>query len=147
MRSQRGLTLLETLIASFLLLFILLSMVTAYTFGRLSLEREEVKRKATAVCQNRLETVKARYARQRPQIGDAAWANIIPSQIDTTVVVDRQTFTVASTVAVDNQADQKLKVVTIIVSWTAKRNNNTSLTRSVRGTTSIGKIIGAPISS
>jgi Tfp pilus assembly protein PilV len=140
-RSEAGLTLLETLIAAVILLFVLLSMVSAYRLGRINIDREEVKRKATAVAQDRLETLKSRYAHNFDQDG---WTDIWPSEIDTTYVVDGTTFTVTSIVTSNVAGGAEFggrKTINLDVSWTAMRNNNTSVVRSIRATTDITRII------
>jgi hypothetical protein len=145
LKPQAGLTLLETLIAAFILLFMLLSMVSAYNFGRLNLDREEVKRKATALALDRLEQVKARYARERLDQPQFAWEEgIEPAMIDTTYVVDGTTFILTSVITCPLAPcdDGTLKNVEVTVSWTAKKNNNTAVTRTVAASTSIARVIG-----
>ena len=140
-RSEAGVTLLETLIAAVILLFVLLSMISGYTLGRINIDREEVKRKATAIAQDRLETVKSRYAHNTDFDG---WAQIWPDGIDTTYVVDGTTFTVASTVTPSTGStrdDGSRKTINLDVRWTAKKNNNTAVVRTIRATTDITRIV------
>src|SRR5436190_1723108 len=88
-RDQRGVTLLETLIAAFILLFVLLSMISSYTLGRRDIDQEEIKRRATALAMDRLETVKSRYANEVRRIVPAtAWDNIKEAKIDTSYTID-----------------------------------------------------------
>jgi len=125
--SEQGLTLLETLIAAFILLFVMLSMITGYTLGRVNLDREEVKRKAVGLAQDRLEQVKARFP----------WSDLTAAKIDTSnYVVDGTRFDLTSAVT-DSGLVRKNIVVT--VSWTARRNNGTTLTRSIQAATTVAR--------
>lgn len=130
-RSERGLTLLETLIAAFILLFVMLTMITSYTLGRINIDREEVKRKAVGLAQDRLEQVKARFP----------WTDLTAAKIDTSYTVDGTTFNLRSTLT-DSASVRKNVLVT--VSWTTRRSNGTSLTRSVQASTTIARNVTSP---
>jgi Tfp pilus assembly protein PilV len=145
LKTESGLTLLETLIAAFILLFIVLSMVSAYNFGRLNLDREEVKRKATALAMDRLDTIKSRYAREVNDNNVLAWSNISPGVIDTTYTVDGTTFTLTSAVTTEIANDppaSRWKKIVATVSWTARKNDNTAVTRNIAAATTVCRIVG-----
>jgi hypothetical protein len=112
-------------------------MISSYSLGRRNIDREEVKRKATAIAQDRIEQVKSRYAHDPLTPG---WLNIIKAKVDTTYIVDGTTFTVSSTV-VEEPVYKRRKTVSLDVSWTAKKNNNTPVVRKIRATTDITRII------
>jgi Tfp pilus assembly protein PilV len=141
LRGQEGLSLLETLIAAFILLFVMLSMITSFALGRRDVDQEEIKRKATAIAMDRLEHVRSRYAVGLHSPGNA-WNQIAPPYIDTTYVVDGYTFTLVSIVADSTEVGRKS--ITVDVSWTAKRHNNSAVTRKVRATTDIAVALPLP---
>jgi Tfp pilus assembly protein PilV len=140
-KSESGLTLLETLIAAFIFLFVMLSMIKSYDLGRRDIDQEEIKRKALAVGMDRLEHVRSRYANEVHK-GGSAWDRIDEPYIDTTYVVDGKTFTLVSTVVDSSNIGRK--TVSVDVSWTAKRHDNSSVTRSVRATTDIALALPLP---
>jgi len=140
--NQRGLTLLEVMIAALILLFVLLSMVSGYMLGRVNLDREEVKRRAIGLAQDRLETVRARSVASL-----AAWDLVIKARIDTTYTLDGTTFTLTSTV-VDSPEKRTTppisnpvrKTVSVDVGWTVFKKSGTAA-RSIRATTVMFKDI------
>lgn len=137
--NQRGLTLLEVMIAALILLFVLLSMVSGYMLGRVNLDREEVKRRAIGLAQDRLETIRARSISSL-----AAWEAVVPAKIDTTYTLDRTTFTLTSTVDDSLPTTQTTKpvrkIVTVDVGWVVVKKSGTA-DRSIRASTVMSKDI------
>jgi Tfp pilus assembly protein PilV len=131
---QRGLTLLETMIAALILLFVLLAMVSGYSMGRINLDREEVKRRATGLAQDRLEEIKAR-AMGSPG-GFTRW--VVKSAIDTTYTLDTTVFTLTSTVTPNVDVDLS-RIVAVDVGWTINKSGGGTAARSIRSTTVITK--------
>ncbi len=136
--NQRGLTLLEVMIAALVLLFVLLSMVSGYMLGRVNLDREEVKRRAIGLAQDRLETVRARSI-----ASVAAWELVVPARIDTTYVLDGTTFRLTSTVddSLPTTPTTKpvRKTVTVNVGWTIIKKDASTVARSIRSSTVMSK--------
>jgi len=139
MTDQRGLSLLEVMIAALILLFVLLSMVSGYMLGRVNLDREEVKRRAIGLAQDRLETIRARSIASL-----AAWDLVVKARIDTTYTLDGTTFTLTSTVddSLPNTQFTKpvRKIVTVDVGWTVVKRVGTAA-RSIRSSTVMSKDI------
>lgn len=136
--NQRGLTLLEVMIAALILLFVLLSMVSGYMLGRVNLDREEVKRRAIGLAQDRLETIRARSI-----ASVAAWELVVPARIDTTYVLDGTTFRLTSTVddSLPTTPTTKpvRKTVTVNVGWTIIKRDLSTVARSIRSSTVMSK--------
>ena len=135
--NQRGVSLLEVLIAALILLFVLLSMVSGYMLGRVNLDREEVKRRAIGLAQDRLETVRARSVASL-----AAWDLVIKARIDTTYALDGTNFTLTSTVVDSPEAPKKpvRKTVSVDVGWTVYKKSGTAA-RSIHASTVMFKDI------
>jgi Tfp pilus assembly protein PilV len=129
---QRGLTLLETMIAALILLFVLLAMVSGYSMGRINLDREEVKRRATGLAQDRLEEIKARAMGSAG--GFTRW--VVKSAIDTTYNLDGNVFTLTSTVSPNVDIDLS-RIVAVDVGWTINKPGGGTAARSIRATTVI----------
>jgi Tfp pilus assembly protein PilV len=126
---EKGLTLLEVMIAALILLFVLLSMISGYNMGRINLDREEVKRRAIALAQDRMETIRARA--MAPPV-TASFNAITTARIDTTYTLDGNTFTLRSTVnPLPSATNTLLKEITMDVTWTVYEKVGTS-TRGIR---------------
>ena len=134
---ESGLTLLEVMISAIILLFVLLSMVSGYALGRVNLDREEVKRRAVGLAQDRLETIRGRSI-----TSNAAWLAVVPARVDTTYVLDGTTFRLTSAVA-DSPANTATtkpvqKIVTVDVGWTVYKRSGTAA-RTIRAQTVLFK--------
>jgi type II secretory pathway pseudopilin PulG len=131
--NQRGVTLLETLVAALILLFVLLSMVSGYALGRINLDREEVKRRAIGVAQDRLEEIRA-----RSMSSVHGWDWVVQARIDTTYFVDGTTFTLTSAVqdsAPGLHSGAIRSIVSVDVGWTVYKKGGGTALRSVRSQT------------
>ena len=134
--SQEGLTLLETLISALILMFVLLAMINGYAMSRVQLDREEVKRRAVGLAQDRLEQMRARA------VGSlAGWAGFTKAAVDTSYRVSGTDFTLVS--SVDDSGSVR-KVVSVDVKWTVHPNSSTAVERSIRVTTTIARDITVP---
>jgi hypothetical protein len=89
------------MISAIILLFVLLSMISGYALGRVNLDREEVKRRAVGLAQDRLETIRARSI-----TSTAAWNAVVTDGTDTTYTIDNTVFSVARTV-VDSRSSPR----------------------------------------
>jgi hypothetical protein len=85
-RNERGLTILEVLIAAVLLIIVLFWLTQFYVQGRKHIDYEEHRRKATAVAQAGLDGV-----REWPYDSLMVWVNSGTS-LDSTVVMDGRTY-------------------------------------------------------
>jgi len=137
--NERGLTLLEVMISAIILLFVLLSMISGYALGRVNLDREEVKRRAVGLAQDRLETIRGRSI-----TSTAAWNAVVTAANDTTYTIDNTVFRVARTV-VDSPAVTAVtkpvrKIVSVDVSWTVYKKSGTA-NRTIRAQTVMFKDI------
>lgn len=94
---QRGLTLLEVLIAAILLIIIFFGLAQYYTRGRKHLGYEEDRRKATAVAQDRIDGIRRDYSYDGLMSLDGT---------DTTYVVDQRTYIVSHEVLPNTPEDQ-----------------------------------------
>jgi Tfp pilus assembly protein PilV len=134
--NEHGLTLLEVMISAVILLFVLLSMISGYAMGRVNLDREEVKRRAVALAQDRMETIRARS--NAPPV-TANFNALTKARIDTTYTLDRTTFTLSSTVTpLPTATNTLLKVISMDVTWTVHEKVGTS-TRGIRITGAIAR--------
>lgn len=118
--SDRGLTLLETLIASFLVIILVTGMATFVGRGRASILEEGRKRAAVELAQGELERIE----------------KLSPPQIIATTrdeVVDSHTFHLATVITPD-VPDAGMKDVRVTVTWSSQ----TGVTRSVRVEASYG---------
>lgn len=118
-RGSRGVTLLETLIAAFILIVFGSAIVTTGLKSRTQIDYEEVRRRAIALAQQRLETVRGTF-----DFDDVTKANI-----DTVVTLDGTTFTIKSGVTSSFPTDDT-KAVRDTVSWVATGGGK-SVTRRV----------------
>src|SRR5512142_2627071 len=95
-----GLTILEVLIAASLLLLVMFGLMQFYVRGRTQLDYEEDRRKATAVAQDRLDSLRRIMTYEvLSDMGDTQIHNAHLALIDdTTYAVDGRDFTVHHTV-------------------------------------------------
>jgi hypothetical protein len=87
-RNERGLTILEVLIAAVLLIIVMFWLTQFYVQGRKHIDHEEYRRKATAVAQARLDGV-----REWPYDSLLVWVNAA-APLDSTVVMDGKPYDV-----------------------------------------------------
>lgn len=125
--SERGFSLLETLVAAFILVVLGTTIVTTGLKSRTQIDYEEVRRRAIAIAQERLEKVRASFD----------YDDITKAEIDTVIALDGTTFTLRSGVrngvAADSTIDDAKSVVDT-VSWVATGGGNTVTRRVVMNT-------------
>lgn len=125
--ARAGYTLLEVLLACFLLLGVVLAMASTYSRGRAQIDLEEDRRKATAVVQAQLDAVR------RDRTYDS-----LPSLADTTYQVDGRTYTVTHVVTLDSPGPM-VATVAVQVSWNARLPGGGQLNRSLSATTMLAR--------
>lgn len=122
-RRERGFSVLETLIAAFILIVLGTAIVTTGLKSRTQIDHEEVRRRAIALAQERLETVRATIP----------YDSLTATRISDAVTVDGTTFThrggVIGGIVADPTVDDA-KSIADTVSWTATGGGN-SITRRV----------------
>lgn len=125
---QRGLTLLEVLIAAILIVIIFFGLAQYYARGRKHLGYEEDRRKATAVAQDRIDGIRRDYS-----FDDLMSLN----GKDTTYVVDNRTYVVSHTVLPNTPEDQAT-TLQITVNWDVDVSG-TVYERNLEVTTILGR--------
>ncbi|MBD3236652.1 MAG: prepilin-type N-terminal cleavage/methylation domain-containing protein [Candidatus Eisenbacteria bacterium] len=124
----RGFTLLEVLVAASLLIVVFFGLTEVFTRARRQIGFEEDRRRATAVLQDRIETLRDRVAYERlPALGGR----------DTTYVRGGRRFRVSHAVAVDSPEPQTT-TVTLDVSWSTPVGAR-EIERSLSATTLFGR--------
>ena len=127
-RGQRGMTLIEVMIAATVLLLLFFGMAQIFSRSRAQLVHDEDKRSAVAVAQARLESLREDYRHvDLPGLAGA----------DTTYVVDGITYTVAHLVSPDTP-EPRATTVTVSVGWSTQVNGN-NVNRSLDCTTILGR--------
>lgn len=121
--SKAGFSVLETLIAAFILIVLGTAIVTTGLKSRSQIDHEEVRRRAVLLAQERLETVRASFD----------YVDVIPAEIDTTIVLDGTTYTLRSAVK-DSVPTDDSKSVADTVRWTATGGGKTITRRVVMHT-------------
>lgn len=123
-----GLTLLEVLVAAFLLLIVMFGLMQFYVRGRTQLDYEEDRRKATAVAQARLDVLRRGFT-----------YDLLPPLNGTTVTTtsDGRTYTIQHAVTVAAPEPQAT-TVTLTVSWNARVGAST-VQRSLVTTTILAR--------
>jgi type II secretory pathway pseudopilin PulG len=116
---EAGFSLVETLVAAFILIVLGTAIVTTGLKSRTQIDYEEVRRRALGIAQERLETIRASF-----DFGD-----VTKAKIDTTITLDGTTFTLRSGVQVGVPTDDA-KTVADTVSWSATGGGKT-ITRRV----------------
>jgi Tfp pilus assembly protein PilV len=125
---RRGFSLLETLVAAFLLIFVFFGLAQIYYRGRVQLGFEEDRRKATAVAQARLDGIRRDFAYDDlPALAGT----------DTTYTVDNRTYTVSHAVAAETP-EPKATTITLTVTWQAIVRGN-PIDRTLVVTTILGR--------
>ena len=115
-RDQRGLTLVEVMVAAFVLILVFFALAQYYTRGRTHLNYEEDRRKATAVAQDRIDGIRRDYT----------YDDLITlDDTDTTYVVDDRTYDIHHEVW-PGQPDPDIEATTIklTIKWNAKVQGN-----------------------
>lgn len=131
-RCSDGFSLLEVIVATFILGILATAIITTGVRSRRQIDYDEVRRGAIAVAEERLETVR----------GSFAFDDIVPSNIDTTVVLDGTSFTLSSVVedgivpGSADSLDDYMKTVTDTVSWVETRAG-ANVTRRVTMSTAV----------
>jgi len=131
LKTQRGITLVEVMIAAFLLLVTFLGLATTYSRGRVQIDLEEDRRRATCVAQARFDGIRR----------DLAYENL--GDLDdtvTTFVVDGINYQVSHNVVVGTPESQATTLV-ITVNWNAIIDGN-PIPRSVVSTTILARSLG-----
>ncbi|MBM3317699.1 MAG: prepilin-type N-terminal cleavage/methylation domain-containing protein [Candidatus Eisenbacteria bacterium] len=113
-RGERGFSLLEVLVAAFLLLIVFFGLAQFYMRGRRQMMYEEDRRRATAVAQARLDGIRREYSYDRLSVMDGT--GLTPT--DTTYTVDSRRFTVAHVVT-KGVPETEATTFRITVTWRA----------------------------
>ena len=131
LKTRRGITLVEVMIAAFLLLVTFLGLATTYSRGRVQINLEEDRRKATCVAQARFDGIRR----------DLTYEDL--ADLDSTVstfIVDGITYQVSHSVAVGTPESQATTLV-VTVNWNANIEGNL-VPRSVVSTTILARSLG-----
>ena len=105
-----GFSLIETLIAAFLLLIVFFLLAQAYSRGRVQLNYEEDRRRATEVLQARLDGIRR----------DVRYDDLVAlAGTDTTYVVDNRAYTVSHQLQAGTPEAQST-TLTLTVTWNAE---------------------------
>jgi prepilin-type N-terminal cleavage/methylation domain-containing protein len=133
-RNQHGVTLVEVMVAAFLLAIAFGGLAQIYTRGRGQIDLEEDRRKATGIAQARFDTI-----RRAVEYED------LDSLDDTitTFTVDGRTFQLSHAVVVDSPEIHSTEVQ-ITISWTAHLEHR-DITRSQTAATIFGRGLICPI--
>ena len=131
-RAEEGFSLLEVLIASFLLLIVFYGITQYYIRGRTQIDYEENRRKATAVAQNRLDGIRRDYTYDALPGLSGATANF---------VVENKTYQVSHAIAADmafQAAQPNATTIALTVQWPEKVGAST-VTRSLATSTVLAR--------
>jgi Tfp pilus assembly protein PilV len=125
---QGGFSLLEVLIAAFLLIIVFFGLAQIYTRSRTQLDYEEDRRKATAVAQMRLDGLRRDYR-----------FDLLPALdgTDTTIVADDRDYTISHYIF-PHMPDSHATKCSLTVAWTA-RVEGTDVERTLEATTILGR--------
>ncbi len=113
---EAGVTLIEVLVAAFLLLVVLTSIAQVVLRGRVQIDYEENRRRATAIAQARLDHLRRDYH-----------YDALPHLSDTTYTVDGRSFSVSHDVE-PGTPETLATSVRVIVRWT-ERVDGQAITR------------------
>jgi type II secretory pathway pseudopilin PulG len=127
-RLDEGFSLVEVMVASFLLLIVFYGISQYYVRGRTQIDYEENRRKATALAEARLDGIRRDY-----RYDDLTSL----SGQDTIYVVENKSFVVSHTVTVD-APEAQATTVGIVVTWTETVAGN-SVPRTVQATTILAR--------
>ncbi len=132
-RAEAGFSILETIVAAFILVILATAIVTAGLKSRTHIDYEEVRRRAIAIGQERFETIRAQFP----------YTAIVAANIDTTITLDGATYDLESIVTdgfdpvLDEQSsppdtlEDFVKFVTNTVEWTATGTGGQTVRRKV----------------
>lgn len=123
-----GFSLIEVMVAAFLLLIVFYGISQYYVRGRTQVDYEENRRKATAVAQARLDGIRRDY-----RYDDLAALN----GVDTTFVVENKNFRVRHVVTAD-APEAQATTIAITVNWSEKVSGSI-VNRSVQATTFLAR--------
>jgi type II secretory pathway pseudopilin PulG len=123
-----GYTLIELLIAAFLLLIVFYGLAQVYARGRRQVDYEEDRRKATAVSQARLDGIRRDFSYDSLPTLDST---------TTTVVVDNRTYSISHAVAAGTP-EEEATTITLTVHWNA-RTDEGFVERSAECTTILAR--------
>jgi len=134
---QSGFSLIEVLVASVIVILVMYGLMQFFVRGRVQVDYEEDRRKATAVAQDWTEAIRRwdfGYLVSRETCNGLACN-------DTTFTVDNRTYKAALTVDYDNAVDENLAKIDVNVSWTfaVDYNQGNKTSRSVTVTTLMGR--------
>jgi len=124
---EAGVSLIEVLVAAFLLLVVFSGIAQVVLRGRIQIDYEEDRRRATAIAQARLDDIRRDHHYES-----------LPSLADTNYVVDGRTFTVSHDVE-PGTPEAHATSLRLIVRWTARANGqavtrgDTTMTIFARG--------------
>ena len=112
-RDESGLSLKEVEVTTFIVMIVMLGMVAFHFLGRVSIDREEMKRVALSLAQSRLESFQT------------APPDSVRARTDTRLV-SGVTFTLDTAVQNDTP-EAGLRAVTVTVTWPVTASTNRSL--------------------
>ena len=112
-RDESGAGLIEVMVTTFIVMIIMLGMVAFHFLGRVSIDREEMKRVALSMAEARLESFQI------------APPDSIRTRTDSRVV-SGVPFTMVTTVQ-NNMPEAGMKGVTVTVTWPVTTSTNRSL--------------------
>jgi Tfp pilus assembly protein PilV len=132
LRDQRGISLIEVLIAAVVLVIVMFWLTTYYVEGRKHLDYEEHRRKATALAQARLDQA-------RTWSYDALLAGANSQASDTTMTVDGRDYTIK--LMVSPGPNPHSSTVKAVVEWeaTLSYDSRNPFVRTDTTTTIIGR--------
>ena len=131
LKGRRGITLVEVMIAAFLLLVTFLGLATTYSRGRVQIDLEEDRRKATCVAQARFDGIRR----------DLVYEDL--ADLDSTVstfVVDGINYQVSHSVA-SATPESLATTIVLTVNWNAIIDGN-PVPRAVVSTTILARSLG-----
>lgn len=132
-RRARGASLIEVMVAAFLLMVVFLGLAQLYMRGRRQMMYEEDRRRATAVAQARLDGIRRAYGYDELVTLDGT--GLVPT--DTTYIVDGRRFTVSHVVTA-TMPEPQATTFKIVVRWRA-RVGSAQILRSHETTTIYGR--------
>lgn len=125
---RAGFTLIEVMVAAFLVLIVFFGLAQFYARGRTQVDYEEDRRKATAVAQARLDGLRRDFRYEELAALDGT---------DTTYVVDGRNFVVSHVILADNP-EEHATTCSLLVTWSA-RVGATTVDRTLEATTMLGR--------
>jgi len=129
---RQGFTLVEVMVATFLLVVVFAGLTAIYTRGRTQMDYEEDRRKATAVLQDRFDTIRPQY-----RFTTLETLNGSPPVL---YMVDNKRFTVGHLVVV-GEPETQAATITLTVAWDARLESGISAARTMTCTTILGRAL------